>query len=84
MVRNLGGITNRSLYETSIFGTKDLISDYTSEMVRQLHFVCDANIEGFTLQKKYDFFNELRQSYGRSALLLSGGGSLGNGNVGLD
>jgi TAG lipase/lysophosphatidylethanolamine acyltransferase len=77
MVRNLGGINTRSLYETCAVGTKDLISDYTSEVVRQLHFVCDAKIEGFTLEKKYDFFNELRQSYGRSALLLSGGGSLG-------
>lgn len=33
--------------------------------------------ESFTLQEKFDFFWETRQAFGRSALLLSGGASLG-------
>jgi len=78
MVRNLGGIENKALYEYCTTGTKQLIVDYINEVVRQLHFISSLNIDGFTLPKKIRFFYELRQSYGRSALLLSGGASMGS------
>ncbi len=79
MVRNLGGIGNRVLYEqTSGCDTKQLISEYIEEVCRQLNFLHRTEIEGFPLEKKLNYFYELRQSYGRSALLLSGGASLGN------
>lgn len=32
---------------------------------------------------KYDFFNELRQCHGRSALMLSGGGLMGMYHLGV-
>src|SRR4051812_17147642 len=80
MVRKLGGIGNPLLYEhASIVGTKKLIEEYTQEVVNQLRYVCDyEDTDGqLTLEKKFDFFYQSRQSYGRSALLLSGGATMG-------
>lgn len=37
---------------------------------------------GFSLKKKFDFFYEARQTFGRSALLLSGGSTLGMYHLG--
>lgn len=39
--------------------------------------------EHYTLKKKFDFFFALRQTYGRSALLLSGGATLGLYHLGV-
>jgi hypothetical protein len=45
--------------------------------VQQLNYIADHDIEGVTLAAKERFFADSRQAYGRTALLLSGGGSLG-------
>ena len=37
----------------------------------------------FSLEQKFDFFYETRQSYGRTALLLSGGAALGMYHLGV-
>ena len=50
-------------------------------MCAALDFVCDANVlpgdEPIPTEARLAFFNESRHSYGRSALLLSGGAALG-------
>ena len=69
--RNIGGITNKLLYEHLRVGTKQLIEDYNKELVKALQFLCLE--PSLTLYNKLDFFNETKHSYGRSALLLSGG-----------
>jgi hypothetical protein len=50
--------------------------------VKQLNWICDepANLQEdphLDLSAKHDFFMNIRQSFGRTALLLSGGGTLG-------
>src|SRR4051812_41637317 len=95
LVRNLGGIGNYKLYEATAFGTKKLIDEYSNEVVNQLNRICDSEFEEFSLKKKFDFFYEARQTFGRSALLLrylvtctinsftSGGSTLGMYHLGV-
>ncbi|RUO96205.1 hypothetical protein BC936DRAFT_142425 [Jimgerdemannia flammicorona] len=65
------------LYAHTHIGTKTLISDYIDEVVTQLNIICDTESDDFDLKSKYEFFLNVRQSFGRTALLLSGGATLG-------
>lgn len=53
-----------------------MIEDYLDQVVSQLHYVCDEDFEDFSTQSKVDFFCEIRQTFGTSALLLEGGEEL--------
>ena len=76
--RKIGNISDPKLYKKTRVGTKALISEYTDKVVEQLHWIGDLDDDqDMTLEEKHDYFMTLRQSYGRTALLLSGGGSLG-------
>ena len=68
------------LYTKSRVGTKKLISDYTDTVIEQLNWIGE-NSTDLTLKEKHDYFMSLRQGYGRTALLLSGGGTLGMQNI---
>lgn len=105
---------NPQLFNETRIGTKYLIEEYSEEVVKQLHFICDTDIEEFPLEAKFDFFYETRQAFGefivslhcwcnmiacirhaslsclllilssgRSALLLSGGATLGMYHFGV-
>lgn len=54
-----------------------MISSYIEEVVRQLNWICDEPSPELDLRAKHEFFMTIRQSFGRTALLLSGGGTLG-------
>ncbi len=58
-------------------GTKALIEDYIDEVTKQLNFICDVDIEGFGIPEKLEFFRNTQKAFGRTALLLSGGGTFG-------
>lgn len=81
--RNLGDIGNPALYSVSRVGTKVLIDKYIDEVVRQLNMICDTETADLTLDDKLDFFLNTRQSFGRTALLLSGGATLGLNHIGV-
>ena len=81
--RNLGDMGNQKLYSHSRIGTKTLISFYIDEVVRQLNWVCDELSPELDLRAKHEFFMTIRQSFGRTALLLSGGGTLGLNHLGV-
>jgi TAG lipase / steryl ester hydrolase / phospholipase A2 / LPA acyltransferase len=80
---NLGNIGNPALYSVARVGTKRLIHDYIEEVVAVLHELCEGEFEGFTSLEKLKFFHEVSLSYGRSALMLSGGATLGLFHVGV-
>lgn len=81
LVRNIGGIGNHSLHTFMYTGTKTLIEEYISEVETALKQVLhDSSIEK---SRKLAFFNETRHAFGRSALLLSGGGSMGLYHAGV-
>ncbi|KAJ1502367.1 hypothetical protein HMI54_014409, partial [Coelomomyces lativittatus] len=81
--RNLGGIGNPNLYGVCKVGTKALIEDYISEVVKCLDIVCSESISTFTHRERMEFFLNTRQSFGRSALLLSGGATLALHHIGV-
>eukprot|EP00123_Amoebidium_parasiticum_P010295 comp20009_c0_seq1/m.24516 comp20009_c0_seq1/g.24516 ORF comp20009_c0_seq1/g.24516 comp20009_c0_seq1/m.24516 type:complete len:729 (-) comp20009_c0_seq1:34-2220(-) len=83
LFRNLGNIGNPLLYEYCNVGTKRLIEKYIDEVVYQLNQLADADWPGVTLADLVDFFRDTRQAFGRSALLLSGGGAFGPYHIGV-
>src|SRR5437763_837501 len=58
-------------------GTKKLIEAYINEVVKQMNIICDTDSEDFPNKAKLEFFTNTRQSFGRTALLLSGGATFG-------
>ena len=73
---NLGGIANPLLYSEAHFGTKNLITEYMEELedaIAHMALVDDAVI---AFEDRLDFFRRASHCYGRSALTLSGAGSL--------
>jgi len=83
LLRNLGGIADQRLYRRTHIGTKQLVHQYTDKVCELLRFITDTEVPGFDLRHKYDFIYETRQSFGRTALLLSGGAGLGMYHFGI-
>lgn len=73
--RNIGGLGNPSLYNTCMLGTKRLVDQYLDDVEASIDSIVKAR--ALSLAEKEQFFADSRQAYGRSALLLSGGASLG-------
>ncbi|MEM6606711.1 MAG: DUF3336 domain-containing protein, partial [Pseudomonadota bacterium] len=80
---NMGGMGNEALYRRARYGTKRLIEQYIEEIDDALHFLAELDTSEIDLQEKLDFFYRANVCYGRSALLLSGGGVLGFYHLGV-
>lgn len=83
LLRNLGNLANPLLYEQSRTGTKWLIDNYVGEVVAALNFITDTELDWFPLPEKLHFLQDTLQSFGRSALLLSGGANFGVFHIGV-
>ncbi|MEN8719588.1 MAG: DUF3336 domain-containing protein [Oceanococcaceae bacterium] len=80
---NLGNIANPSLYAHCRAGTKILLESYLNEVAICLNYLCDNDFEDFPLDEKVLFFKRTGSSFGRSALMLSGGATLGMFHLGV-
>jgi NTE family protein len=80
---NLGNLGNPALYGRALVGTKQLIHDYIEEVAAALNFICDGHFPELDPAEKARFFHDTALSYGRSALMLSGGATLGLFHVGV-
>ena len=80
---NLGNMANPVLYQHARSGTKRLINDYLDEVTAALDLLCDSDVPTLPPSRKRRFFNRTARSFGRSALLLSGGASLGLFHIGV-
>jgi predicted acylesterase/phospholipase RssA len=80
---NLGNTANPLLYAYTRVGTKRLVEEYVEEAVRCLDYICVGEFPDFGLAEKVLFFKRTGTSYGRSALLLSGGATLGMFHLGV-
>jgi predicted acylesterase/phospholipase RssA len=80
---NLGNTANPMLYAYARVGTKQLIHEYIEEVARCLDFVCVGDFPDFDHNEKFVFFRRTGMSFGRSALLLSGGATLGMFHLGV-
>ncbi|KAI8659195.1 hypothetical protein LRP88_05757 [Fusarium phalaenopsidis] len=83
--RDLGGMDNVDLYRHSYSGTKHLIERYVESTIQTIEAVVtqsrlDQSVEYRDLLEGILF---ARQSFGRSALLLSGGGTFGMSHIGV-
>ncbi|KAL9599088.1 MAG: hypothetical protein Q9219_004046 [cf. Caloplaca sp. 3 TL-2023] len=87
LTRNLGDMGNIKLYKHSHVGTKDLIEAYISSALATLDALLDvsAKCKCDALESKFILEQVLfaRQSFGRSALLLSGGATFGMNHIGV-
>lgn len=75
--RNLGNLGDVKLYHNSFTGTKRLIEDYILECELALNALLAAGPEALPDQELLTQLLNTRKSFGRTALLLSGGGCLG-------
>lgn len=80
---NMGGMGAPGLYGHARFGTKQLIVDYVRELVAALRDL-EAMDEGeIAFREKLACFRRAQACFGRSALMLSGAGSLGAFHIGV-
>ena len=80
---NMGGMGRSSLEHRARFGTKRLIEQYIEEIDDALRFLADLDSSEVDLQQKMDFFYRANICFGRSALMLSGGGVLAFYHLGV-
>ncbi|ROV92825.1 hypothetical protein VPNG_09099 [Cytospora leucostoma] len=87
--RELGNMGDIDLYRHSYIGTKDLIEQYVKSAVATIEDLVEKSSYPGALPKDLDHsdileaFVQARQSFGRSALLLSGGGTFGMMHAGV-
>lgn len=80
---NMGGMGRSSLYRKANFGTKGLIEQYIEEVDDALRYLAELPADKLDVQDKLDFFYRANICFGRSALMLSGGGVLGFYHLGV-
>ncbi|KAG2389151.1 hypothetical protein C9374_014551 [Naegleria lovaniensis] len=78
--RNIAGINNIQLYECHT-GTKQLIEEYIELVSKSCHLIRES--DELSLEEKLKFFRDTCHAFGRSALLLSGGGGLSMYHIGV-
>ncbi|KAI0452646.1 acyl transferase/acyl hydrolase/lysophospholipase [Xylaria acuta] len=89
--RDLGGMGNIDLYRHSYRGTKKLIERYVDSALQTINTLVERSTpyphshhdNHFGPRDLLDAMLYARQSFGRSALLLSGGGTFGMTHIGV-
>ncbi|PYH47349.1 putative Patatin family phospholipase [Aspergillus saccharolyticus JOP 1030-1] len=85
--RDLGNMSNASLYRHSHLGTKDLIDRYITTALDTISSLVELSGQNRCdgLETKYilDQLLAARQAFGRSALLFSGGATFGMNHIGV-
>ncbi|KAI3427004.1 hypothetical protein D9Q98_006948 [Chlorella vulgaris] len=80
LIRNLGNMTNSELHEHFPV-VPDLIRQYIQQVQADLHLICAS--PDMPVDEKMAFLRESRHAFGRTALVLSGGGSFGAFHMGI-
>ncbi|KAF2223652.1 acyl transferase/acyl hydrolase/lysophospholipase [Elsinoe ampelina] len=86
LTRNLGNMGSLRLYKHSRVGTKALIERYIESVLDTVDALTDITKNGTGPLEPSIVLQELllaRQAFGRSALLLSGGGTFGMNHIGV-
>lgn len=73
---NLGGMGVGELFRKARFGTKQVIADYVEEVATALERLADPDLDAISFEEKLDFFRRASHCFGRSALMMSGSGTL--------
>ncbi len=80
---NMAGMGNPKLYRKARLGTKFLINEYIDEICDALNYLSPRRFKGISWADRIEFFQIASHCYGRSALMLSGGGTLGYFHFGV-
>lgn len=83
--RDLGGMCDPKLYEHSHIGTKYLIDEYTEVVkytIERLVKYCESD-PSVDVGRYHAVMQSAKQSFGKTALMLSGGGTLGMCHIGV-
>lgn len=80
---NMDGMGRAALYRRAHSGTKTLISDYVDGICDSLEHIASPSASGIAIGERLHFFQRASHCYGRSALMLSGGGTLGFFHLGV-
>ena len=81
--RNLGDLGASELYEVTPLGTKALIQEYLAETEDTIEQLVAVDMPGFDVARKLEILTRALGNCGRSALLLSGGATLGFYHLGV-
>jgi TAG lipase/steryl ester hydrolase/phospholipase A2/LPA acyltransferase len=85
--RDLGGMGNIDLYRHSYVGTKRLIERYVDSAIKTVEMLVEKSAFALPIDMDQrdllDAVLHTRQSFGRSALLLSGGATFGMAHIGV-
>ncbi|KAJ6140571.1 hypothetical protein N7470_010367 [Penicillium chermesinum] len=85
--RDLGKMSNASLYRHSHIGTKTLVDKYITTALDTITTLVDLSVhnrcDGLELKYILDQLLAARQAFGRSALLFSGGATFGMNHIGV-
>lgn len=79
--QDLAGIENEILYSRCYSGTKYTVDRFVEEVITALENVYESPDVG--AKEKADFFKQVSVTYGRTALCLSGGATLGYFHLGV-
>ncbi len=80
---NMGGMGKSALHQRAMCGTKVLIDDYINEICESLLKLSPRHLESVPWAERVEFFQRASHCYGRTALMLSGGGTLGYFHFGV-
>jgi len=86
LTRNLGEMGNIKMYKHCRVGTKYLIEKYIDSVLETITSLIEqTHVQGDDISSRHalDQIVQTRQSFGRSALLLSGGGTFGMNHIGV-
>lgn len=85
--RDLGNMSSASLYQHTHIGTKNLIDEYITTALNTISTLLELSgndrFDYAEMQYILDQLLSARQAFGRSAVLLSGGGTFGMNHVGV-
>lgn len=80
---NMGGMGSPALYARARFGTKHLVHEYIEELVGALDDLENHSEREIPIAEKLACLRRANDCFGRSALMLSGAGSLGAFHIGV-
>jgi NTE family protein len=80
---NMAGMGRSALYQRARSGTKELIEEYIDEISDALTHLSPRHLKSIPWAERIEFFQRASHCYGRSALMLSGGGTLGYFHFGV-
>lgn len=83
LYRHLNDFSAPGLYEHALHGTKRLIDLYLEESATCMRWLADHDVPGLSSEAKRLRFETASKVFGRSALLLSGGGTWGFHHLGV-